>query len=141
MTIAIFRLPQYRAAFLEKMKELANADPLPDNLPLTTVDGIAFSPSFFDKYIDIKMYERIIQALPSDTIDIARHPSEGFHTISTWVENPIPGESTSFSGISQMPSEGGVGGESLALVEEDQPSILSMNLPSLDERDLKSRLI
>lgn len=118
------------------MKEFANAAPLPDNLSLTMVDGIAFTPSFFDKYIDIKMYERIIQALPSNTIDIARHPSEGFHTISTWVEEPIPRENASFNGISQMPSEGG---ESLALVEEDQLSILSMNLPSLDERDLKSR--
>ena len=120
------------------MKDIIGSFSYPGQLPLDVNESSPFNFSFIDKYIDSTLYNQYLQAIQTNVIDIGRHPSEGFHTISTRAEDSFLAESYSISSINQLPSENG---EYLIPVEDDSNSFMSMNYASLDERDLKSTYI
>ena len=136
ITVAIFRLPEYRSTLLDNMKVIIGNFSYPGQLPMDVNEPSPFNFSFIDKYIDSTLYDQYLQAIQTNVIDFGRHPSEGFHTISTRAEDSFLAESYSISSIGGFPSENG---ESLIPVEDDLNSLMSMNYASLDERDLKSR--
>ena len=120
------------------MKDIIGTNSYPGQLPLDVNESSPFNFSFIDKYIDSTLYDQYLKATQTNVIDIGRHPSEGFHTISTRVEDPFRADNYSISNVSGLSSENG---ESLLPVEDDFNSFMSMNYASLDERDLKSRYI
>ena len=106
------------------MKDIIGSFSYPGQLPLDVNESSPFNFSFIDKYIDSTLYNQYLQAIQTNVIDIGRHPSEGFHTISTRAEDSFLAESYSISSINQLPSENG---EYLIPVEDDSNSFMSMN--------------